>query len=636
MAGLALVLRNDGREDALSVATRMTGTMEFRALDGVSHWNGGCVALGHCRTDVCAEASEGSQPCVSEDSELVLAMDGYISNWHELRQELLSRGARLRNRSDAELFLHAYDQWGEQCGNHVDGEFSVVLWDERLKAVFCVRDHHGLRPLYYCWDGSTFLAATDIRALHAAQSRTFRHNRGYIAEVMANRWYSRDQTVWEDILRLPSAHSLSLRGNKLERHEYWKLPTDIQIRYRSDREYFEHYRDLLSDCVRRVSRSSYPLAFEVSGGLDSSAVFAIADRLQKEGQLLCGSIKGYCLAGDAGSQADELHYSRLVGSFLGQTINEVPIFAPGVDWFARQSAEDHDMAMYPNGAMSVGLEQAAAADGCRAIVTGHGGDQWLDGSPRYYDELLRSGELLQLIRALKEDIGFFGVRRAIALFLRNAIGINLPVPVKSALRTLLKRGSSGGTPNLYWLSQDLRHELAVRRAKYEDPDEMDGHASYKLDNIYNPFLPVALDPMERQRAKSGLESRSPMLSRAFIEFCSTTPERIRLRGGTKKFVHRKAMEGLLPPEVCERPTKAYFDPVFWKQQRQAIEQCELSLENRVFGELVDSPGLRRMLTSLDREDVDSDGIWEIWGSLIAALLSKQPKIAPLGANSKVI
>lgn len=619
VAGIAVILRTDGREDARGVVERMTLAMAFRGPDGLSHWSSGSVALGHCRMDTTTEALEESQPCVSEDGKLVLAMDGYLSNWEKLRRELLERGARLRNRSDAELVLHAYQEWGEDCPRHIDGEYALIIWDARLQKLFCARDHQGLRPLYYYWDGTSFIAASDLAALHAALPHTPQINRGFVAEIMANRWYTRDETVWAGIKRLPGAHRLGVKHGRLQVDRYWQLPTDVRITYSRDEDYFDHYRELLSECVRLASRSHRPVAFEVSGGLDSSALFSLAHRLHLRGSLLTPEIKAYTLSGEPGTGADEIAYARLVGQFVGRPIAEIPLFCPDTEWFASEAAANCNMPTYPNGAMSIGLEQAASHDGCRAIVSGVGGDQWLDGARRYYDEQLQMRDWRGLVTSLRKDITSLGWRQTIPMFLGNVISPRVAPVLREALQRTWHAKDSDMQIEPFWLSAELRSELAGREECYRNQAEVNWRTDYKHGKLQYPYLATALDLTGHQLSKSGLDGRNPMMSRAFIEFSSTTPERTRLRGTVTKFVHRASLAGIMPDEVRNRGTKADFDALFTRHDRAVSLVCLASLQDG-FGELVDHDGLSRMLEEYCDENIDSVALWEVWGCFAGAAL----------------
>ena len=128
---------------------RMTAAMDYRGPDGIAHWQRGSVALGHCMLRTTTESLEEVQPLANEDESLILVIDGWLSNWEELRADLLSRGAKLRTRSDAELVLRAYEAWGDDCPKHIDSECAFVFWDARRQMAWSARDHAGLRPLLY-------------------------------------------------------------------------------------------------------------------------------------------------------------------------------------------------------------------------------------------------------------------------------------------------------------------------------------------------------------------------------------------------------------------------------------------------------------------------------------------------------
>ena len=144
----------------------MTSAMAHRGPDGIRHWVRGPVALGHGLLCTTPESLEERQPLANEDESLVLVMDGRVDNWEELRRELLGCGARLRDRSDAELVLRAYELWGRESVQHLDGDFAFAVWDARRRALFCVRDRIGHKPFYYHWDGTTLAFASELRGHH--------------------------------------------------------------------------------------------------------------------------------------------------------------------------------------------------------------------------------------------------------------------------------------------------------------------------------------------------------------------------------------------------------------------------------------------------------------------------------------
>ena len=285
MSGIAGIIHFDGRPVEPGQVEAMTAAMHYRGPDGIHHWRKGNVALGQCMLRTTPESLEETQPLTNEDESLVLVMDGRVDNWEELRRELLGKGAVLRTRADAELVLRAYEVWGRDCLPHIDGDFALVIWDARRQEAFCARDRVGNKPFNYHWNGKTLAFASEVRPVLELPWVAEIPDEGKLAELLADRWLSREETLWKDILRLDAAHTLRVDSSGAKVHNYWKPDLFEVLPYRTDQEYVDHYLELLVDTVRRLSRSHRPIAYEVSGGLDSSAVLCIANHLQRAGRL---------------------------------------------------------------------------------------------------------------------------------------------------------------------------------------------------------------------------------------------------------------------------------------------------------------------------------------------------------------
>ena len=627
MSGIAAIIQFDGAPADRRSVEKMTHVMAYRGPDGIATLETGPAVLGHCMLHSTAEALDEQQPLTNDDNSLTLIMDGYLTNWEELRQDLKERGAHLRTRTDAELVLRAYEVWGRDCVRHIDGEFAFLVWDGRRREAFCARDHQGLRPLFYRWDKQRLIVASDISAIMAVLPERPPLNHGFLAEMMAEQWDSRTETVWMGIERVPPAHCLRVGAGGLEPEGYWTLPLDVTIKYAREEDYFEHYRDLLSDCMRRSSRTHRPLAFEVSGGLDSSSLFCLADHMLREGRLLAPNIQGYTLQGPSGSDADEIRFARAAGRHIGRPVTEVPLHMPGLEWFQRQAQVDCDVPGYPNGVMSIGLEKTARRDNCRVLVNGLGGDQWLDGSTAYYREQLEERDWRGLAESLCEDGRHLGWASTGKLLARALAANALPEKVLCGLRSLIAKHAE----QPFWLSAQSRAELARRQADYEAQLRSRGRWHYKEFKLYFPFNLVAFDLIVRQRARSGLESRSPMLMRSFIEFSAATPERLRLRGGVTKMIHRKALAGILPDLILERQSKAEFS-VTWRALQKELLAWLRARSPADLSPNLDRAGMRRMVAIEGNSEIDETPFWELWAIFIACVLTYQDS---LSANVRV-
>lgn len=611
----------------------MLGAMAARAVDGFGRWREGRFALGVALLHTTAESLEAEQPHTSEDGRLALVMDGYLTNWEELRCDLLARGAVLRNRSDAELVLRAYEQWGDDCAARIEGEFAFIIADRRAGRIHAARDHQGLRPLFYCRRGDTLVIASDIPAVYAALDPPPEPNRDYLAGVAAVQLLLHDATVWKGVQRLRQGHWLSFDGERLTQRCYFALPFGERLRYRSDAEYAEHYRAMLLDALRRTTRSHRPLGIAVSGGLDSSSLYCLADRLEQQGQLLAPGFQGYTLAAEPGSRAYELPYARAAAAHIGRTLKEVPLFRPPLAWYIEQARAERDLPIPTNGAMTIGIERQVHADGARVYINGDGGDEWLQGSLMYYREFVQEGDVLGFLSALREDAAAKGWRQMLPFAARAALSALAPTGLQRWTRSRRRARRYRDPDTYYWLTREVRALLARQEAAYDASLPADPYRWAKQNMFASPFGAYARARMQRQRGVNGIEPRHPMFTRQFIAFSLATPERLRRRAGVTKVIHRIAMRGILPETILERRTKADFESDaldaemgrFCREQGRAYLDC-----------FCDPAGLERLIPRGFANAVDDDRSWELWGlyAVAAFLMLNASATVPLGGLEK--
>ena len=577
MSGIAGIIHFDGQPVAPGEVEAMTAGMHYRGPDGMNHWRKGAVALGQCMLHTTPESLEENQPLTNEDESLVLVMDGRVDNWEELRRELLGKGALLRTRADVELVLRAYEVWGRQCLTHIDGDFALVMWDARKLEAFCARDRVGNRPLHYYWNGRSLVFASDLRAIFSLPWIARIQNDGMVAEYLATDWYSLDESLWRDVLRLTAAHHMIVSASGTELYRYWMPDFLATLPCRSEQDYVEHYRSLFTDVIRRMSRSNRPLACEVSGGLDSSAIFAVAETQRQQGKLLAPGLEGYTLDFQGDADADELCYARSVGSHLGRSIHEIAPTRRSLHWLIDYALFFREMPEYPNHTMIRSLESAAHGAGCRVLLSGTGGDEWTGGGRTYYAEAIAMRRWRELWKILQADCRESGVLFGSWWLLRRGLMPTLPKRLRLFLRSLASRlkGDSDDCSDT-WLTPKLRNDFVRRRQRKEALLSREvpliGQRG-KVAILYSASSLVDREMRERQTAHMGLEIRRPFWNAKIIEAAVATPEYMRLRGNENKWMHRRAMAGLLPEAVLQRQTKAIFNSTFtahWDELKDLV------------------------------------------------------------------
>jgi asparagine synthase (glutamine-hydrolysing) len=615
MSGIAGIVRFDGADAAPGLAEAMTAEIAHRGPDGIGHWAGGGGALGQCMLRTTAESLEERQPLANEDATVVLAMDGRVDNGEALRRALLARGAALRDRSDAELALRAYEAWGRECPARIDGDFALAVWDTRRRELFCARDRLGIKPFYYHWDGTRLAFASEPRALFALPWIRQETHEGVLAEFLAAEWHSREETLWRGVLRLPAAHRLSAGAGGPRPEPYWEPDLWAQP-FRREADYIDGYRELLEDCVRRACRSHRPAAVEVSGGLDSSAVFCLAEHLRRQGTLPAPGIEGYTMAfAQEDGDAYELDYARAAGAHLGLRVHEIPPSRPPLSWYAGRARAGRDFPGFPNTASSLALWRRAAADGSRAVVTGEGGDHWLYGSRAYYAEALAQGQWRTLRDCLRTDAAAYGARQAARWLLRHGVFLMLPPALQETLRRLARQLRGRETAAAcYWLSPGMKG--AIRRRRESAPSAgrrpvRNAGQRELLETLYDAFIALVMESAERLAAQCGVEMRHPFHDHRLVQLAFSAPARLKLRGDQAKHIHIQALQDRMPQAILERKGKAEFSVVF----RPHLNQMRAALADSLTRERpdwIDADGMARLFRASQDDPQAGWTDWVLW------------------------
>jgi len=581
MSGIAGIIHFDGRPVVQGQIEAMTAAMDYRGPDGINHWMQGSVALGQCMLHSTPESLEETQPLTNEDGSLILVLDGRLDNWEELRRELLGRNTCLRTRADAELLLRAYEAWGEDCLKHLEGDFAAAIWDTRTRSLFCARDHVGNRQFHYHWNGTSFAFATDLHPLLDLPWVPQEVDEDTLAEYLATDWLTIDTTLWRGIRRLKPAHRLTISGaGKTDFSEYWAPDPFATLHYASDAEYIEHYRELFTDVVRRTLRSHKPLSIEVSGGLDSSSIFATAMYLQAEGRLPAPDMEAYTLDFSGDPNADELAYARQVGAFHNVPVHAIPPAFMSLGWYQDMARRFRTFPHFPNGAMHQNILEHARIGGSCVVAGGTGGDEWSGGSLPYA-ELVQLRQWHTLGRLWRAERKTSDVARTLTRFLRHGALPLLPEAAKRGLRACRDLAIRRGARRRDWLKPHLRLRLEGLRnnqaGHVEKPISRLGQRR-QWEHVHAPYWQFAKGIQERNCALSGIEWRQPFWNHRLIEFAFSTPENLRNRAGTNRWLHRQAMQGLLPESIRFRHVKAEFSSSFkanWLQLRQEISPIML-------------------------------------------------------------
>jgi asparagine synthase (glutamine-hydrolysing) len=542
------------------LVVRMTASLAHRGPDGEGCHVGHGVSLGHRRLSVIDLSQDARQPMCNEDGSVWLVFNGEIYNFQELRENLERAGHVFRSRSDSEVIVHAYEEFGLECLRRLRGMFAFAIWDENNRTLLLARDRMGIKPLYYARVDDGLIFASEIKALLCCDSLPRRVNLQAVYDFLGYEFVPEPQTMFEGVQKLQPAEWLKVRDGRVASGSYWDLQVEAADRTRAGHEAV--LLDVMQDAVRSHLVSDVPVGVCLSGGLDSSAVVACMRRSGVQ------RIRTYSL-GYADRSFSELQYARIVAEAF-ETEHEELVIDPVTPEVIERAVWHLDEPMSDLSVVPFYLLCQQVSGHVKVCLSGEGGDETLVGydrfkaskANRYYSALpswMRGGVIAPLVSRLPDR------------------------PQKKGAVNTLKRFVQGGLlPDegehlrwQYFSNVALENRLflpAFRRQIRPDPFEpIRRHLAGKtfdcaLDReiyletrfamVSNPLFKV-----DRMSMAHGLEVRVPLLDHQFVESCATIPGQLKLSGFTTKAIFRRAMRGVLPDAILRRGKQGYSLPL---------------------------------------------------------------------------
>ena len=560
MSGIAGIVLLDGRRTEPADVSRMIATLAHRGPDASDIWCGQSVGLGHAMLRTTPESLRESLPLRHDLADLVITADARIDNRAELIGALDLRDRSAGDIPDSELILLAYKRWGEACPARLLGDFAFAIWDGRRQTLFCARDHFGVKPFYYHAADRLFAFASEIKGLLALADVPRRLNEVRVADYLVPLFEDKEITFYRDILRLPPAHSMTVSRVGVRKAQYWALDPTREIRYRTDAEYADAFREIFTEAVRCRLRTAFPIGSMLSGGLDSSSVVCVARRLLAEENR--PRLHTFSVVFDDATDCDESRYFKAVIAQGGVEAHFIPRLRvdPSSDFesLLRDEVEPLSVpALFLYGA----LYRDARTHGVRVLLDGIDGDSTVSHGLAYLTELAGRG---RWVRAIKEALTVARRQDRSAWHLLRAWAVvpYLPRPVLRAWRFL--RGRRG--PQWSW--NGIVHPAFAREidlaSRYESLGSdrkpartaKDQHLKWMTRGVY----PFVLELMDRISAAVAVEPRHVGFDVRVAEFCLALPGEQKLRDGWTRLVMRRAMDTLLPDAVRSRAGKSDVSP----------------------------------------------------------------------------
>jgi asparagine synthase (glutamine-hydrolysing) len=546
----------------------MSSTIKHRGPDdwGAAYFNDAAIAM--TRLSI-IDVAGGHQPITNDQENCWIVFNGEIYNLLELRKELQGKGYRFRTRSDTEVVLRAYEEWGDGCLLRLRGMFALAICDSRFannrsdrgekgSRLLLARDRIGKKPLYYHRDETRIIFGSEIKAILADPSVKVKVRRNTLPLYLTYGYVPAPDTFFENIYELGPGHKLVVQNGEMAIDQYWKLPPqDVGIEL-SEKQYVERLRELFEDAVKARLISDVPLGAFLSGGVDSAAVVAFMTRIMNQ------PVKTFAIGFTGDPSFNELEYARVVAKEFQSDHHEFLVTPDAIDLLPKL-VWHYDQPFADSSAIPSFLVAQMTREHVKVALTGDGGDELFAGYERFAaarmaETYRRTPHLLQ--NAVKQFLDLMPEATTYRGFVRRARRF-----VDSAALPLSER-------YLHWvgvfppsliselLTDDMATDPVAHFQSHFSPAHDGGLIAQLLSVNMTTYLPGdLLVKTDRMTMANSLEARCPFLDQKLLEFANSIPSKLKLKGMTTKYILKRALQGIVPEEIIYRKKHGFGVPV---------------------------------------------------------------------------
>jgi asparagine synthase (glutamine-hydrolysing) len=617
MCGFAGILMEgatigDSRHDVTSAIASMTATLHHRGPDAEGYFVRDQIALGHRRLSILDISDAGAQPMELCPGGPVIAYNGEVYNFAELKRELESLGHVFRSRSDTEVLLHVYDAWGLGGLKRLEGIFAFALWDPARHRLVLMRDRLGVKPLFYGDSALGLSFGSEIKAVLAAGGVETAIDQQAFSEYL---WYGNtfeDRTFYRGVRALPPGHWLVVEDGQRKLSPWWRVEEwlDRAPTARCSQEAAEQLRQALHAAVKRQLMADVPVGIFLSGGVDSSAIAAAAMQVQNR------PLASYSAAFDFDRGINELPKARQVAKHLGLDHHELHIAGADLPEILMALARAHDEPFADAANIPLFLMCQQLGGGIKVVLQGDGGDELFAGYRRH--AILRNARWWRLLpHAFAEVARFCGNPGRRFARMAEAVGNS-----DSALRMglLLTVETLDDPPDLIMCAEQRAHlasatdpflayrNAANRFARFEPVQQM------LLTDLTVELPSKFLTKVDRATMAAGVEARVPLLDERVAELVVGMPSQWKVSKTQKKVILRESQRGQLPNQILDGPKTGFSVPFnYWLCSSLKEFTREIILDKSV----IDSFGLDKSLIEKTLREISPEGnnksflIWKL-------------------------
>ncbi len=567
---LSLPLAPDER---LPLLRRMCDTIIHRGPDDEGYYADDIVGLGMRRLSI-IDLEGGHQPITSVDGKKRIIFNGEVYNYQELRLQLQNRGHRFLTASDTEVVLRQYEQDGPACLHHFNGMFAFAIWDENNRSLFLARDRMGVKPLYYFWDGSHFLFASEIKALLASGHVPREVNLHAMWDYLTFRYVPQPETIWRNVYKLLPGHTLTISMDHPEPHSirYWDIPYTDDVPHRSESELNDEFTKLFLDAVRLRLIADVPVGILLSGGIDSSSVAAAVAEMHN------ARLSSFSVSFADSPLVDELPFARKMSEWVGTDHNEIVIgqkeFCDFLPEFVRYTDEPlADLASVPLYYVSRLAQQKV-----KVVLSGEGSDEILGGYDfdLWVKEMDRRRAYQRLPRWLRQGGPLSIMARLLGgPFIERLAADNTPTDLKLFPNPPNMTNYMTSEAKLTLFRDSIPYDDSMNQVRAEVLRVQSSDPLHQRLYIFcqSWLVEDLLMKADKMSMANSIELRTPFLDYRIVEWAAKSPSKIKVGKGrdgkyeTKRVLRQFAIDRL-PEEIIQRSKMGFPVPVYdWLSDR---------------------------------------------------------------------
>ena len=528
------------------------------------------VSLGHRRLSIIDLSSAGHQPMANEDESIWIVFNGEIYNFPALREELLAAGHRFRSRTDTEVLIHGYEEWGMEFVKRLNGIFAFALWDSQRQLLHLARDRYGVKPLYYWQSGRRLLFGSEIKSLLCDPALSREVDRDALLAYVKFRYCPEPVTLFREVRKVLPGHYMTFGAETHSAHCFYEL-TFPEPSGLSESQLASRLRDLLFETVKRQMISDVPVGLFLSGGVDSGGLLAIARQFNPE-PLKTFTIGFRQQDQRFEGQPDDVRYARELARTFQTDHQEIILEPKIVDLLPKVIWHLDDPIADPAAITSYLICQAARQHDTKVLLSGQGGDEVFCGYPwhlavqisRYYDRMPRAlrGLLEKALARLPAAKGgaMTATFRRLRKFSTSASG-----DFESRLIGFLSYAYDDNLRGLFGSGYgDLIDAGTAEKAHRAFLGQSSSwhYINRMLHLDMGTFLPsLNLMYTDKTSMAFGVEVRVPYIDNALVDFMAAVPPELKMRGMTRKYLMKQALRGLLPDAILHRKKAGFGAPI---------------------------------------------------------------------------